>query len=139
VNPYRYAVSLRLWHPSRDLSGATKALGFKPARVAKSGEKRQTPKGVSLPGTWRESYWLAKLTPSKGIRSKETELERFLSKVLKRLMPRRAYISRIRASGGRAELFVGLFGGRNFGIELDPELLAQASRVGVALSLDVYP
>jgi len=70
---------------------------------------------------------------------KETELERFLAKVLKRLVPRRAYISRIRASGGRAELFVGLFGSKNFGIELDPELLAQASRAGVALSLDVYP
>jgi hypothetical protein len=92
-----------------------------------------------LPGTWRESYWLAKLTPSRGIQSKQTEIDRFLARVLKRLMPRRAYISRIRASGGRAELFVGLFGGRNFGIELDPELLAQASRVGVALSLDVYP
>ncbi len=139
MHRYRYKVSFRIWHPIRDLSGATKAFGLKPARLAKVGEKRETPKGLSLPSTWNESYWLTKLTPEKGIWSNRIGLENYLLKFIKRLMPKRAYISRLRASGGRAELFVGLFGGRNFGVQLHPDLLAAASRVGVSLSLDIYP
>ena len=139
MHRYRYKVSFRMWHPSRDLSGATKVFGLKTARLAKVGEKRATPKGTALPGIWKESYWITKLTPEKGIWSNRIGLENYLLKAIKHLMPKRAYISRLRTSGGRAELFVGLFGGRNFGIELHPDLLAAASRVGISLSLDVYP
>ena len=139
MHPYRYQVSLRLWHPNRDLSGATRVFRLRPRFLRKAGEPRQTPKGTPLPGIWRESYWSAELTPRKGIWSKRMDLETFLAKSLKRLSPKRAYISRLRATDGRADLFIGLFGNGSFGAELQPDLLAAAARVGIALSLDVYP
>jgi hypothetical protein len=62
-----------------------------------------------------------------------------LSRAIEQLSPARGYLSRLRASGGNAEFFIGVFGNRNFGVELPTELLAAAAHVGIALSFDVYP
>ena len=92
-----------------------------------------------MPGTYNGSYWFARLTTDKGISSNRMDLETYLTRTIKRLGASRPFISRLRATGGGAELFVGLFGNRNFGVELHPTLLASAARLGVTLSLDVYP
>ena len=41
--PYSYQVSLRLWHPSRNLASAIKVFGFEPWRSWRRGEPRTTP------------------------------------------------------------------------------------------------
>jgi hypothetical protein len=137
--PYRYWVTLKVWHPTRDLAAATKAFGIKPRRSWTAGQPRQTPKGTPLPGVHRDSYWYADLTTKRGISSKHTHAEVFLEKTIKRLGPARAFLSRLRATGGRAELLFSSFGKRNYAVIFDPVLLLAAGRLGVILSVDIYP
>jgi|SRR5882672_2025870 len=137
--PYRYWVTLRVWHPTRDLAAATKAFGIKPRRSWIAGQSRQTPKGTPLQGVNRQSYWYSNLTARRGISSTKNHVEVFLAKTIKRFASARAFISRIRATGGHVELLVSLFGKRNYAVILDPELLASAARLGFRVSVDVYP
>ena len=136
--PYSYEVSLRLWHPSRNLAAATKIFGVRPWRSWKCGEPRTTPRGTAMSGTYPNSYWTARLTDGKG-KSKQEHIERFLSRHVLRFSKARAFLSRLRSSGGRAELFVGLYGSRNFAVEMPPELMKSAARLGVAFTFDIYP
>ena len=49
-------ISLRLRHPSQDLSMAASRLGFPIARIWASGESRKTIAGGPMGGEYRESY-----------------------------------------------------------------------------------
>lgn len=118
---------------------ATKAFGIKPRRSWIAGAPRQTPKGTPLSGLNPESYWYADLTARRGVSSRQSHIEVFLAKTLKRFASARPFVSRFRAAGGRAELLVSLFGQRNYAVILDPELLASTARLGLTLSIDVYP
>ncbi len=66
-------------------------------------------------------------------------LEEYLDDLAKQLTPSRDFFARVRSEGGRVELFIGMYGGRNFGFELPPSLLSAIADVGLALSFDVYP
>lgn len=70
--PYRFKISLRLVHPSADLSPCSKEFGLEPSRVWKVGEARTTPRGTPLEGLRSESYWTTPLDASahdgKGVR-----------------------------------------------------------------------
>lgn len=138
MNPYKFTVSLRLWHPSRDLTRAASVLGVKPTRAWNKEDPRQTPTGTALPGRYPDSYWVASLTP-KQISSRREGFEPFLTRTFARFAAHRQFLMGLRKSGGRAELFVGLFGRENFGVELEPGLLREAAKAGLGLSFDVYP
>ena len=138
MNPYRYTVSLRLWHPKRDLSRAAAIFGLRPSRTWREGEPRETPAGRLMPGVFQNSYWTARLAGEKGLLSKRQSLESFVLQTVERFQGQRAFITRLRRSGGRAELFIGLFGTRNFAVELEPALLQATARLGLAISLDIY-
>lgn len=92
-----------------------------------------------MDGTWNESYWTVELHPKKSIKSAKIEFENFLSSALDELVPQAKFIKKIRKEGGGAEFFVGLFGSRNFGMELEPELLQRFGKMGIRLALDIYP
>jgi hypothetical protein len=117
----------------------TTKLGKKPSRLWIAGEPRTTPKGNKIEGIWKESYWTAPLHPRKSISSRKTQFESFLSTALDELAPHSRFIKTILAGGGRAEFFVGLFGDKNYGFELEPELLQRIGKIGLRLSLDIYP
>jgi hypothetical protein len=137
--PYHYTVSLRLWHPHRNLAGAEKVFRLSTARTWVKGAPRATPNGAPLQGAYPNSYWYAQLTNGRKVSSKREEIESFLAKILRRYSGRRQYLRRLLASGGRAELFVGLYGKRNFAAELPPSLLSNAGKLGLALTFDIYP
>ena len=138
MDPYRFTVSLRLWHPSRNLSRAETVFGVVTARSLTRGDARRTPTGIPLPGVYPTSYWYANLT-RKYISSKRQCAEQFLEQTIRRFRDRRAYLSRLRKSGGRAELFVILVSTKNLTLELHPELLLSAAHLGVTITLDWYP
>jgi|SRR5713226_2848222 len=79
-----------------------------------------------------------KLT-KKQVSSKQQYAEKFLAQTIQRFRECRPYISRLRKSGGRAELFVGLMSTKNFALELHPDLLRSAASLGIAITFDVYP
>ncbi|MDF3832518.1 DUF4279 domain-containing protein [Cupriavidus basilensis] len=136
---YDFAVSLRLIHPTIDPEEITQALSLTPDRMYKAGTPRQTPKGTPLEGVYRETYWYTQLVPE-GERSSTVELlEEFLSGLSERFQPYSDFFARVRAEGGRVELFIGTFGDRNYGFEFSPQLLGVLGTLGISLSFDVYP
>jgi len=139
MHPYTYAISLRVCHPNIDPTAITDALALEPARAWKSGSPRQTPKGTPLEGVYRETYWYTKLIPDGECSSEGTLFEEYLAHFEKMLAPSKEFFARIRAEGGRVELFIGMYGARNYGFELSPTLLAAVADLGLSLSFDVYP
>ena len=137
--PYSFAASLRIWHPKMDPVFLTKTLRLKPSRAWKVGEPRRTPKGNALEGVNRGSYWFKRLVEKRYASTSKQSLETFLKSALVRLRQHSKLFRRIRKSGGRAELFVGLFcESSNAGVELPPQLLSSLGKIGLSLSLDIY-
>jgi len=140
VNPYRYRVSLRLHHPTRDLSDATSALKLTPRRQWIHGSPRTTIAGAPLPGINDGSYWYSELISGEARDSRVEAVEDALAEFHGlHLAPHKEYFDSIRSDGGWIEFYIGLFGSENFGIEFTSELLALMAPFGVRLSLDVYP
>ena len=93
-----------------------------------------------MPGTHRESCWTADLTPEAQARDSQLQsLESFLVRWLQRLAAHAEALLALRDEGGRGEFFVGLFCNANCGLALTPGLMAEAARLGIELSLDLYP
>ena len=137
--PYRYVVSLRIRHPMINPDSITKKLRLQPFRKWMAGEQRSTPKGNPLKGINRNTYWTAELHTEKSLSSRKIAVEDFLSEQLARFKPMRKYFGHIRKTGGRIEFFVGLFCDKNMGAEFLSSLLETTGKLGIDLSLDIYP
>jgi hypothetical protein len=137
MNPYRHTISLRIRHPRMAQEQISKALALPPKFAWTVGEPRKTPKGHPLDGVRAESYWSCPLSETKA--SEVQSLEQALGSTLRSLEPHAEFLGEVAQSGGSAELFIGLFGDRNLGLELPPATLASCGRLGLALSLDIYP
>lgn len=131
---YRFTISLRLVHPSADLSHCSAEFGLEAFRIWKAGESRETPRGKPLDGFWRESYWTAPLdTPE------PEDIEAALARIAEWLGEHDSFLADHARSGGSAELFIGFFlEGANSGFLLEPTLLEKFSALGVALGFDIY-
>jgi len=137
TNAYRYAVSLRIEHPSIDPAEITSALKLEPFRCWRAGEPRTTPIGKPLSGNWRESYWT-----SRDIANGEwpgVSLPTALGQVLDRLFAHRGFFHRIRAEGGRTEFFIGWYLEGNTGDVFGCDLLARMADLKIDFSPDIYP
>jgi len=139
VNPYQFRVSLRLKHPTKDLSFATKQLGLKPSQQWTSGEPRITRAGSPLEGVYRESYWVASLLGGNLQDSTQQSLDEALETILQVLSRHTLFLEEFRRDGGSLYVFVGIFGPKNFGLEFSPALLSELGLAGLELGLDVYP
>ena len=137
--PYRYSVSLRISHPTINPDTLSKRLGLQPSRKWMAGERRSTPKGDELKGINKETYWTADLHREKSLLSRKMALEDFLAKQLVRLKKVEKYFRHIQKTGGRIEFFVGLFCDKNMGAEIPSSMLAAMGKLGIDLSLDIYP
>lgn len=127
-----------MFHPKRDLSAIDKVFGIPARRSWKQGDLRRTRTGQELGGAYPGSFWYTRLT-NREVSSKRVGLESCLATTIEELRSHRAYISRLRRSGGRAELFIGVTSTKNFGFELPPDLSMAAAKLGLTLSFDVYP
>jgi hypothetical protein len=116
---FRFAVSLRLWHPTVTPDEITSQLGIKP-RISrlKSGA----------------TFWC-----SDSEKGEDSELIPVIDKFLGLLGPHAQFLQNFVMTGGRAELFVGWFtSSRSGGETLPADLLGKMGALGVGLSLDVY-
>lgn len=138
--PYSYTVSLRISHPTIDPGTLTKSLRLKPSNAWKLGEPRRTPTGKPLNNN-RNSFWTARLIQKRFATTPGRSLQSALTVEIRRLKKHGALLRRIQKHGGRAELFIGIFGENsfNFGAELDTKLLTDLSKLGLSLGLDIYP
>jgi hypothetical protein len=137
VNPYRHTLSLRIRHPQMRDDQITASLGLSPKHAWTAGEPRKSPKGTLLEGLRTESYWSSLLGNT--ATSEVGLLEESIESALRSLEPHAQFLAEIIQSGGRAELFIGLFGDRNLGFELSPSMLKICSELGLALAFEIYP
>jgi hypothetical protein len=116
---FRFALSLRLWHPTTTPDEISAELGIEPrhAQVKAGG-----------------SYWC-----SDQDQGEDGELIPAIEKFLKLLAPHAEFLRRFRSTGGTVELFVGWFTSqRSGGCPLPADLLQLMGVLGVDLSLDIY-
>ncbi|MBR0784207.1 DUF4279 domain-containing protein [Bradyrhizobium iriomotense] len=132
MNRYRAQLSLKLTHPTRDLSDVCKALGLEPNRIWKKGDERRTPKGSLLGGKCNSSYCSIELPSSRKSLAKQIEI------ALKRFTPHGAVLRRLSSTGGTVSLAVGWFLDEHSGELLGNDLLLALTRLRISLEFHVY-
>jgi hypothetical protein len=127
------AISLRIWHPTIPSRELTEIIEITPTIANDVGSPRRTPAGQILDGTYAQTYWTHRFNfpENAGVEHSIYEALVFVKSKSERL-------NKIQATGGRYELFVGLFLGANTGIELDAALIKSIAEVGLGLSFDIY-
>ena len=103
-----------------------------------AGDERKTPKGTAIGGIRANSYWTIRLTEEE-TDSETWQLEDYLEKIYKEILPNLESLSPFFESGGTLDLYISLFGARNFGIVLSPDLLSRFGTAKIELQLDIYP
>lgn len=127
----RCTVALRVRHPDMSVESVEAALRMKVTVGHEAGAPRTTPRGDPLAGSYEETYCSFRLLED---RSLIDALRRSVSL----LNDYQAFFRLLRSRGGSCELFVGWFGGRNFGETLDRDVLASLVDLELDLALDVY-
>lgn len=138
MHPYTFMISLRAKHPKDDLSFMSELFEKEPKVSWVAGDDRKTPKGTPLGGKRDNSYWVTRITEEE-TDSETWQLEDYLEKVYIEITPKLDKLKAFFVSGGRLELYVSLYGARNFGLILSPDLLARLGAESIELQLDIYP
>jgi hypothetical protein len=135
MHTYRYFLSLRLWHPSLDLSIVTGTLGLSPKYTDTAGKARVR-KGKVLGKIANESYWTHEFDLGS---EAEQDLEDCLLIHADQLMQHKALFDSICSTGGGAEFFIGfMLESFNCGFGLSPELQNKCAALNLGLSFDIY-
>lgn len=128
-----FSLSLRIWHPSMLSKEIAFRVGMNAAHAHDVGAQRRTPSGEELVGTYRETYCSFNIGKGEA-RSLDDAVSNFCLTNSDKFND----FDKIVKSGGRIELFIGLFVKENFGIELKPVVLEALSRAHIALAFDCY-
>lgn len=107
ASAFSYAVSLRVRHPTLDLSVLADKLRLEPAHCWAAGEPRRSQTGSPLGGNHRDSYWSAPL-PAQMIGASSMPLELFFSQQLLQLSRHRDFLNKLQSDGGEVSLLVEL-------------------------------
>jgi hypothetical protein len=107
ASAFSYAVSLRVRHPTLDLSVLADKLRLEPAHSWKAGEPRRSQSGSPLGGNHRDSYWSAPL-PAQIMGPSSMPLELFLGQQLVQLSRHREFLNQLQSDGGEVSLLVEL-------------------------------
>ena len=128
-----FTISLRIWHPTYTSESIIGAIGLATRFANSVGRPRVTPTGASLEGIYEETYCTFRLKEKidgyfvDGIRNLAPALEKF-----------GAYLKEIRGSGGRAELYIGVFVAGTSGFTLDVNDMLKLTNMSLDLSVEYY-
>lgn len=132
---FDYKISFRIVHPTIDPNEITKKIGILPSMVQLAGEKRFSPSGRELPGTYKFSSWNHHIATVKaGGVTAVSKIREFNNK----LSEQQHFFQEICDSGGRIEYFIGWFSGLNSGEVFDWEILRDCANLRISIVLDVY-
>ena len=136
---YEYSLALRIHHPSLDPGDISRALRMRPGISWRVGEPRVSLSGAPLPGVRADTYWSKTLTPG-GVKVPRGALaEAKVTTLMKRLRGHAAFLSRLRRTGGRVEVWISSYSTHNYSFVLPAPLVALISKLGCEFIVDVYP
>jgi hypothetical protein len=134
MNPYRFKLLLRAWHPRLTAAKVCQLIDLRPVVSRSIGERRATPKGRLLRGINSSTYCTFELA-----KGSDRRLTAALRDSNARLISRTREIRSFLKSGGTLEYFIGLFVKGNSGLVLEPELVKQAAKLEIRWAFDIYP
>lgn len=141
MHPYEFNISLRLTHPEMDLTEIYEKLSavrdLTPRRIWRAGDQRLAQNGQPLEGKYDKSYCYFDLyvSPQK---SAEESLSLGIERILSELSSYTNDIDDHVKSGGKAELFVGMYVDSNSSDTFSSHLLRKLADSQIELSFDIY-
>jgi hypothetical protein len=131
----QFDVELFIMHPTIDPSEIAAALGLEAARSHRVGDRRMTPPGTLREGNYPDTRWRhsARYT---------TSHQRFADKVESlevKVLPKRAFLSRVLQTRGRLSLIVQFLGDGYFGDTIPRSTLAKIADLGCRSSSGSRP
>lgn len=139
MSDYEFTMSLRIRHPSIEPAEITRVLGIEPQHTWRAGESRRDPVGETLEGSYRETYWLARLMPEPALSSQHVGVESEMTRVLAQLRKSFAFLQMLTTNGGIVELLVIIFAREDFRLEFPADSLVVLGRLGATVALEVKP
>jgi hypothetical protein len=126
-------LSLRIFHPSNDLSITCRSLGLKPKVLWRAGEERRTPKGNAIGGLRANSYCLIEFG-----RPRRKPFANQMENALAQVVPHRRLLKRLASTGGKISFAVAWFCDEHTGASLDSSLLSELAGLKIGIELFVY-
>ena len=131
---YRFMMSFRIMHPTLEPAVISAALEMQPSLTWKAGERRRTPKGDLLQGTYKTNYWCA---PSERYEGDASPTDALLA-WLPRLQARKEFLKTAHDSGGTIDFYITWGVGDIPGDTFSADLLFQLGSLGIAVSIEVF-
>ncbi len=139
MSDYEFTISLRVRHPHIAPELITNALAIQPQHTWKAGDVRRGPDGEPIEGTYRESYWMARLMDEPQVSGDLVSVESIVLHTLGQLRRTTEFLATLKMQGAHMELHISLYARESFRLELLSETLALLGRLGFDISMDVQP
>ncbi len=123
---YEFTISLRIRHPNIAPGEITRNLGMEPLHAWRAGDPRRDAAGDEISGTYRESYWMARLMAKPELAADRVSVESEVLRTLAQLRRAFGFLVTLKAEGGVADLHVNIFAREEFNLEFLPETLVAA-------------
>ena len=130
----RYRVLLSIKHPTLSPEMISTTLGIVPSHSWRSEDKRSTPKGTELGGSYEYTLW----TAAKSFSGNRNFFRRIIE-FIEIIENNREFIESVRETGGRISLIVQIAGDVNIGDEIGCKDLERLVRLGISFGIEVFP
>ena len=130
----RFDIDLFIIHPTLDPSRIEEALGLTAEVVHRVGDRRKTPNGRLLEGTYRDTRWRHK-------RRFETAGQHFAQRIIELLgdiEAHRGFFHELRTAGGSACVILQLLGDGYLGDTLSQEALKRLADLQLDFGIECY-
>lgn len=129
-----FSISLRTWHPVMPAQELIEAIGMEPQVACSVGARRVNPVGELLDGVYRASYCSFDLEVKAS-----GDFTEALAPLLSQLDGKQSLFRQIALTGGRTELYVGVFVDGDSGFTLAIDDMRRLAELSLELSVEVYP
>jgi len=129
-----FKVALHILHPEMDPELFSTTLFLTPKISKRVGDNRKSADGSPLEGTYSQTFWSHNFD-LEGVR----DLFSYVDGLLESLKSHKDFFQKIYDTGGRTELFCGIFTGSNWDEILPVYVSHKLVSLQIDLRLDVYP
>lgn len=141
---YKYHISFRISHPTRDLSETWTKLQEIPSvqlgRMWKVGDPKKTPKGQPLEGVYKNSYLYFEFDKEwQSALLNEDDLPEAIETFVDKLYPYKELLQELVATGGALYFYIGCAFERGAGMDFHDELIAKLADLKISFGINFYP
>lgn len=132
--PKRVDVELFIVHPTMSPAEITAALGLEAHFAHRVGDLRKTPKGTPIEGQYRDTRWRHCIR----YELRDQWFADKMAALVNSLAPHKAFLHRVRATGGSAEIIVQFFGDGYLGDKVPLETLVAMTELQLDFGIECF-